>query len=87
MLYELNLCTILHHSITFNFLSLMVRMGELVVMSMYFCRLCTLVLVAQLDVHLTGDQEVAGSTLAGSATFFRRDLIVKYFLPSFSPFR
>ena len=28
------------------------------------------VLVAQLDTRLTGDQEVAGSTPAGSATFF-----------------
>ena len=28
-------------------------------------------LVAQLDVHPTGDQEVAGSTPAWSATFFR----------------
>ena len=27
-------------------------------------------LVAQLDAHLTGDQEIAGSTLAGLATFF-----------------
>ena len=39
-----------------------------------------------LDAHLTGDQEVAGSTPAGSATFFRGDLIMKYFLQSFSPF-
>ena len=29
--------------------------------------------VAQLDAHPTGDQVVAGSTPAGSATFFRRD--------------
>ena len=43
--------------------------------------------VAQLDARLTGDQEVAGSTPAGSATFFRGDLIMKYFLQSFSPFR
>ena len=43
--------------------------------------------VAQLDARLTGDQEVASSTLAGSATFFRGDLIMKYFLRSFSPFR
>ena len=43
-------------------------------------------LVAQLDAHLTGDQEVAGSTPARSATFFRGDLIMKYFLQSFSPF-
>ena len=27
-------------------------------------------LVAQFDAHLTGDQEVVGSTPAGSATFF-----------------
>ena len=37
--------------------------------------------VAQLD----GNQEVAGSTPAGSATFFRGDLIMKYFLRIFSP--
>ena len=43
--------------------------------------------VAQLDARLTGDQEVEGSTPAGSATFFRGDLIMKYFLRSFSPFR
>ena len=42
--------------------------------------------VAQLDVRPTGDQEVAGSTPTGSATFFRGDLIMKYFLRSFSPF-
>ena len=42
--------------------------------------------MAQLDAQLTGDQEVAGSTPIGSATFFRRDLIMKYFLQSFSPF-
>ena len=35
----------------------------------------------------TGDQEVVGLTPAGSATFFRGDLIMKYFLSSFSPFR
>ena len=44
------------------------------------------VLVDQLDAHLTGDQEVAGSIPAGSATFFCGDLIMKYFLRSFSPF-
>ena len=43
--------------------------------------------VAQLDVHPSGDQEVARSTSAGSATFFPGDLIMKYFLCSFSPFR
>ena len=43
--------------------------------------------VAQLDAHPTGDQEVAGLTPSGSATFFRGDLIMKYFLWSFSPFR
>ena len=37
---------------------------------------------AQLDARATGDQEVAGSTPAESATF-----IMKYFLQSFSPFR
>ena len=35
--------------------------------------------MAQLDARLTGDQEVAGSNPAGLATFFRRDLIMKYF--------
>ena len=34
----------------------------------------------------TDDQEVTGLTLPGSATFFRGDLIMKYFLRSFSPF-
>ena len=43
--------------------------------------------VAQLDARPTVDQEVVGSTPAGSATFFRGDLIMKYFLRSFSPFR
>ena len=43
--------------------------------------------MAQLDARPTGDQEVAGSTPAGSATFFRGDLKKKYFLRSFSPFR
>ena len=33
--------------------------------------------VAQLDAHPTGDQEDAGSIPAGSATFFRGDLIKK----------
>ena len=42
-------------------------------------------LAAQLDARPPGDQEVAGSTPAESATFFRRDLIMKYFLRSFSP--
>ena len=37
-------------------------------------------LVAQLDAPPTGDQEVVGSTSARSATFFRGDLTVKYFL-------
>ena len=31
------------------------------------------------DARPTGDQEVAGSTPAGSATFFCGDLIMKYF--------
>ena len=44
-------------------------------------------LMAQLDARPTGDQEVAGSTPAGSPALFRRDLIMKYFLRSFSPFR
>ena len=52
-----------------------------------FDRLPALVTVAQLDACLTGHQEVAGLTTAGTATFFRGDLIMKYFLQSFSPFR
>ena len=43
--------------------------------------------VAQLDARPTGNSEVAGSTPAGSATFFSEDLNMKYFLRSFSPFR
>ena len=43
--------------------------------------------VAQLDALPTGDQEVAGLTHAGSATFFHGDLTMKYFPWSFSPFR
>ena len=42
--------------------------------------------VAQLDAHATSDQEVADSIPVGSATFFCGDLIMKYFLRSFSPF-
>ena len=38
-------------------------------------------------VRPTGVQEVAGLIPARSATFFRRDLTMKYFLRSFSPFR
>ena len=40
--------------------------------------------VAQLDACPTGDQEIAGLNLAESATFFRGDFIMKYFLRSFS---
>ena len=43
--------------------------------------------VAQLEARSTGDQEAADSIPTGSATFFRGDLIVKYFLRSFFPFR
>ena len=43
--------------------------------------------MAQLDARPTGDLEVVGSSPAGSATFFHGDLIMKYFLWSFSPFR
>ena len=43
--------------------------------------------MAQSDVRPTGDQEVAGSTPAGSAAFFRGDLIMKYFRRPFPPFR
>ena len=43
--------------------------------------------MAQLDARPTGDQEVGGLTPAGLATFFHGDLIMKYFLGSFSPFR
>ena len=42
--------------------------------------------VAQLNARPTADQEVSGLTPAVSATFFRGDLIMKYFLRSFSPF-
>ena len=42
--------------------------------------------MVQLDARPTDNQEVAGSNPAGSATFFRGDLIMKYFLRSFSPF-
>ena len=42
--------------------------------------------VAQLDACPTCDQEFAGSTPAGSATFFSRvEMIMQYFLQSFSP--
>ena len=37
------------------------------------------IVVYLLASRLTGDQEVAGSTSAGSATFFCGDLIKKYF--------
>ena len=43
--------------------------------------------VAQLEVHLTGDQEVTGSTPAEVGNILSWRLIVKYFLRSFSPFR
>ena len=36
--------------------------------------------MAQLELCPTGDLEVAGSTLSKLATFFRGDLILKYFL-------
>ena len=42
--------------------------------------------VAQLDACPTSGQEVMGLTPAKSVTFFRGDLIMKYFLQSFSPF-
>ena len=41
---------------------------------------------AQLDVRLTGDQEVAGSTPAGSGNILSWRLIMKYLLWSFSLF-
>ena len=40
--------------------------------------------VAQLDARLTGDQEVVSLTSDGSATFFCGDLIMTFFLQSFS---
>ena len=43
--------------------------------------------MAQLDVHLTGEEEVVGLTPTESATIFLGDLIMKYFLQSFCPFR
>ena len=42
--------------------------------------------VAQLDARQTGDQEVAGSTPAGSATFFV-EIGHEIFLRTFSPSR
>ena len=39
------------------------------------CNEIELASVALLDARLTGDQEVAGSTPTGLATFFHRDLI------------
>ena len=41
--------------------------------------------VTQLDACTTGDQEFSGLTSTGSATFYRGDLVIKYFLQSFSP--
>ena len=41
-----------------------------------FLKPCRNVKVAQLAARPTGDQEVVGSTPAGSATFFRGDLII-----------
>ena len=52
-----------------------------------FGNTCTLASVAQLDARPTGDQEVAGPTPAWPATFFRGDLIMKYFLQLLFPFR
>ena len=43
--------------------------------------------MAQLDACPTGDHEVVGSTPTRSATFFHGDLIMKYFVWSFFPFR
>ena len=43
--------------------------------------------VAQLEVRLTGDQEVVGSTPAEVGNILSWRLIMKYFLPSFSPVR
>ena len=43
-------------------------------------------LMAQLDMHPTDDQEVVGLIPTGLATVFHGDLIMKYFLRSFSPF-
>ena len=43
--------------------------------------------VAQLDAHLTGDQEVAGSTTHRVGNILSWRLIMKYFLRSFFPFR
>ena len=39
------------------------------------------------SVECAGDQEVAGSILAGSGNILSWRLIMKYFLRSFSPFR
>ena len=43
-------------------------------------------LVAQLDTHLTGDQEVARSTPSEVGNILLWRLMMKYFLRSFSPF-
>ena len=40
--------------------------------------------MAQLDARLTDEQEIVGLTPIRSATFFHGDLIMKYFLWSFS---
>ena len=47
----------------------------------YACEIQIRASVAQLDAGPTGDQEVTMSTI-----LFRGDLIMKYFLRSFSPF-
>ena len=43
--------------------------------------------VAQLNAHPTGDQEVAGSIPDEVGNILSWKLIMKYFLRSFSPFR
>ena len=48
---------------------------------------CRLASVTQSYARPTGDQEVAGSILAGSRNILPWRLIMKYFLWSFSPFR
>ena len=46
---------------------------SLSICKMHRFRVISPALVAQLNARLTGDQEVAGTILAGSAAFFHRD--------------
>ena len=50
---------------------LCIKVKRVVHKSFLPCKMLLLASVAQPDARPTGDQEVAGSTPAGSATFFR----------------